>query len=148
LRKPLGGNAAVVGAMRVRRQLSKHQIPAFSRFIAHVSRKHPRMLALALRLAALGYHFERVTRQQIMIYDFKLFLEAELDVFREAVSHRAKHPDAILDRRRALFARVETQYRLIPSDLRYSEDGIEPALKSFRATVDAQAEQFIHLGNA
>ena len=148
LRKPLGGNAVVVAAMRVRRQLSKNQIPAFSRFIAQVSRDHPRMLTLALRLAALGYHFERVTRQQIMIYDFKRFLEAELDVFREAVSHRAKRPDAILDRRRALFARVETRYRLIPSDLRYNEDGIEPALKSFRATVDAQAERCIQAGTA
>ncbi|MDE0620495.1 MAG: DUF4070 domain-containing protein [Bryobacterales bacterium] len=148
LRKPLGGNAVVVAAMRVRRQLSKNQIPAFSRFIAQVSRDHPRMLTLALRLAALGYHFERVTRQQIMIYDFKQFLEAELDVFRKAVSHRAKHPDAVLDRRRALFARVETRYRLIPSDLRYNEDGIEPALKSFRATVDAQAERCIQAGMA
>ena len=148
LRKPLGGNAVVVAAMRVRRQLSKNQIPAFSRFIAQVSRDHPRMLTLALRLAALGYHFERVTRQQIMIYDFKLFLDAELDVFREAVSHPAIRPDAILDDRRALFARVETRYRLIPSDLRYSEDGIEPALKSFRATVDAQAQQCIQAGSA
>ena len=148
LRKPMGGNAVVVAAMRVRRQLSKNQIPAFSRFIAQVSRNHPRMLPTALRLAGLGYHFERVTRQQIMIYDFKQFLEAELDLFREAVSRRAKRPDAILDRRRTLFARVETRYRSIPSDLRYSEDGIEPALQSFRATVDAQAEQFTHLGNA
>ena len=147
LRRPLGGNAVVVAAMRVRRQLSKDQIPAFSRFLAQVSRDHPRMLTTALRLAALGYHFERVTRQQIMIYDFKLFLEAELDVFREAVSHSAKRPDAILDDRRELFARVETRYRLIPSDLRYSEDGVEPALQAFRATVDAQAEQFIHPGN-
>ena len=148
LRKPLGGNAVVVAAMRVRRQLSKNQIPAFSRFIAQVSRDHPRMLTTALRLAALGYHFERVTRQQIMIYDFKLFLEAELDVFREAASHRPKRADAILDQRRELFARVETRYRLIPSDLRYSEDGIEPALKSFRATVEAQAQQCIRAGTA
>lgn len=148
LRKPMSANAIVVAAMRVRRQLSKNQIPAFSRFIAQVSRNHPRMLPTALRLAGLGYHFERVTRQQIMIYDFKLFLDAELDLFREAVSHRAERPDAILDHRRALFARVDTRYRLIPSDLRYNEDGIEPALQSFRATVDAQAEQFIQLGNA
>ena len=148
LRKPLGANAAVVAAMRVRRQLAKNQIPAFSRFIAQVSRNHPRMLSTALGLAGLGYHFERVTRQQIMIYDFKQFLEAELDLFREAVSQRAKRPDAILDRRRTLFARVETRYRSIPSDLRYSEDGVEPALQSFRATVDAQAEQFTQLGSA
>ena len=148
LRKPMSGNAVVVAAMRVRRQLAKKQIPAFSRFIGQVSRNHPRMLPTALRLAGLGYHFERVTRQQIMIYDFKQFLEAELDLFREAVSQRAKRPDAILDRRRTLFARVETRYRSIPSDLRYSEDGIEPALRSFRATVDAQAEQFTQLGSA
>ena len=144
----MGANAAVVAAMRVRRQLAKNQIPAFSRFIAQVSRNHPRMLSTALGLAGLGYHFERVTRQQIMIYDFKQFLEAELDLFREAVSQRAKRPDAILDRRRTLFARVETRYRSIPSDLRYSEDGVEPALQSFRATVDAQAEQFTQLGSA
>ena len=148
LRKPMSANAAVVAAMRVRRQLEKNQIPAFSRFIAQVSRNYPRMLPMALRLAGLGYHFERVTRQQIMIYDFKQFLEAELDLFREAVSQRAKRPDAILDRRRTLFARVETRYRSIPTDLRYSEDGIEPALQSFRTTVDAQAEQFTHLGSA
>ena len=148
LRKPMGANAAVVAAMRVRRQLAKNQIPAFSRFIAQVSRNHPRMLSTALGLAGLGYHFERVTRQQIMIYDFKQFLEAELDLFREAVSQRAKRPDAILDRRRTLFARVETRYRSIPSDLRYSEDGVEPALQSFRTTVDAQAEQFTQLGSA
>ena len=148
LRKPMGANAAVVAAMRVRRQLAKNQIPAFSRFIAQVSRNYPRMLSTALGLAGLGYHFERVTRQQIMIYDFKQFLEAELDLFREAVSQRAKRPDAILDRRRTLFARVETRYRSIPSDLRYSEDGVEPALQSFRATVDAQAEQFTQLGSA
>ena len=148
LRKPMGANAAVVAAMRVRRELAKNQIPAFSRFITQVSRNHPRMLFTALGLAGLGYHFERVTRQQIMIYDFKQFLEAELDLFREAVSQRAKRPDAILDRRRTLFARVETRYRSIPSDLRYSEDGVEPALQSFRATVDAQAEQFTQLGSA
>ena len=148
LRKPMGANAAVVAAMRVRRQLAKNQIPAFSRFIAQVSRNHPRMLSTALGLAGLGYHFERVTRQQIMIYDFKQFLEAELDLFRESVSQRAKRPDAILDRRRTLYARVETRYRSIPSDLRYSEDGVEPALQSFRATVDAQAEQFTQLGSA
>ena len=51
----------VVAAMRVRRQLSKDQVPAFSRFIAQVSSNHPRMLPTALRLAALGYHFERIT---------------------------------------------------------------------------------------
>ena len=47
-----------------------------------------------------------------------------------------------------MFARVERRYRSIPSDLRYNEDGIEPALQSFRATVDAQAERCIEAGTA
>ena len=145
LRKPMGRSVVVAAAMRVRRNLSKNQIPAFSRFIAQVSRKHPRMLPTALRLAGVGYHCERFTRQQVMIHDFKLFLEAELDLFREAVSQR---PDAILDRRRTLFAQVETRYRSIPSDLRYNEDGIDPALQSFRGSVDAQAERCIAAGTA
>ena len=141
LRKPMGRNAVVVAAMRVRKQLSKSQVPAFSKFVARLSRDHPRMLPTAMRLAALGYHFERVTRQQIMIHDFKRFLEAELDLFQGAVSDRA---DDIRERRQALFARVETRYRSIPGDLRYNEDGIEPALASFRSAVDAQADRFMH----
>ena len=148
LRKPMGRNTLVVAAMRVRRQLTEPQVPVFSKFIARVSRDHPRMLPTALRLAALGYHFERVTRQQIMIHDFKLFLEAELERFCEAAARREKRVEVLRAHRQALLARVETHYRSIPNDLRYNEDGIEPALKSFRSAVNAQTEQVVHPGAA
>ena len=46
--------------MMVRGRLSPGQIPAYSRFIAKVSKDHPSMLAEAIRLAALGYHFREV----------------------------------------------------------------------------------------
>ena len=114
LRKPMGENAIVVAAMRVRRQLSKEQIPAFSKFIARVSRDFPRLLPLAVRLAGLGYHFERITRQQILIHDFKLFLEAEADRFREVVAPRAGRSNDVRGRRQAVFAQAEKRYRRDP----------------------------------
>ena len=141
LLKPMGRNAVVVATMRLRRELSKEQIPAFSRFIARVSRDSPRLLPLALRLAGLGYHFEKITRQQVAIHDFKVFLEAELDLFREAALDRTARPDIIRDRRQALFARAERRYREIPGDLRHDEDGVDFALESFRSSVSAQAER-------
>ena len=148
LRKPMGRNAVVVAAMRVRRELSKEQIPAFSRFIAQISRDHPRLLPLGIRLAGLGYHFERITRQQILIHDFKQFLEIGLDEFRDAVAHRAKRPDDLRSRRQTLFAQAEKRYRAIPGDLRYDEDGVDFALQSFRSSVNAQAERLLHPGTA
>ena len=141
LLKPMGRNAVVVATMRLRRELSKEQIPAFSRFMARVSRDSPRLLPLALRLAGLGYHFEKITRQQVAIHDFKVFLEAELDLFREAALDRTARPDTIRDRRQALFARAERRYREIPGDLRHDEDGVDFALESFRSSVSAQAER-------
>ena len=139
LLKPMGRNAVVVATMRLRRELSKEQIPAFSRFIARVSRDSPRLLPLALRLAGLGYHFEKITRQQVAIHDFKVFLEAELDLFREAALDRTARPDTIRDRRQALFARAERRYREIPGDLRHDEDGVDFALESFRSSVSGRA---------
>ena len=141
LLKPMGRNAVVVATMRLRRELSKEQIPAFSRFIARVSRDSPRLLPLALRLAGLGYHFEKITRQQVAIHDFKAFLEAELDLFREAALDRTERSETIRDRRQALFARAERRYREIPGDLRHDEDGVDFALESFRSSVSAQAER-------
>ena len=58
LRKPKSRNDILAGIMRVRRRLSARQVPAFSKFIARVSREHPRMLSNAIYLAGLGYHFE------------------------------------------------------------------------------------------
>ena len=69
LLKPMSKNALFLAIMSVRRQLSARQIPAYTKFIAQVSRDHPRMLPEAIRLAALGYHFEKVTRRQTAIHD-------------------------------------------------------------------------------
>ena len=121
--------------MMVRGRLSSGQIPAYSTFIAKVSKDHPTMLAEAIRLAALGYHFEKFTRHQKVFQRFKDFLDAELTLFREAVPPSAPDEDTSDGRREALLARVDSRYRSIPADFRFHADGIDDAVESFRSAV-------------
>ena len=122
--------------MMVRGRLSAGQIPAYSRFIAKVSKDHPSMLAEAIRLEALGYHFEKFTRHQQLFQAFKDFLEAELTLFREAVSGPGTNGDSCDNRRQALLARVDSRYRSIPADFRFAADGLDDVVASFRSAVD------------
>ena len=137
--KVRGRQALYLDVMGLRRKLSANQIPAYTKFIAKVSKDHPRMLPEAIRLAALGYHFEKVTRQQIAIHDFKAFLAAELETFKGTVPHTFQEGEEIRNRKQASLMRVQTRYDSIPDDFRYQGDGIEPALASFRFALHAQA---------
>ena len=144
LLKPLSRNALFGAMMAVRRRLSAGQIPAYQQFMAKVAKDHPRMLPEAILLAAQGYHFEKITSQQISIRDFKEFLAAELEQFKKAVSHPLQDVETIRDRRQAVFTRVRARYESIPGDFRYDEDGIEPAMETFRSSVNARVEQLTH----
>ena len=139
-------SALFAAIMSVRRRLSAEQIPAYGKFIAKVTKDHPRMLPEAIRLAALGYHFEKITRQQIAIHAFREFLSAELEEFKEAVAHPGRDVEAIRDRRQEVFTRVEVRYKSIPEGFRYHGDGIEPALESFQLAVNEQVERLTHVG--
>ena len=130
--------------MGLRRRLSPRQLPAYNRFISRVSKDHPRMLQEAIRLAALGYHFEKVTRQQIAIHEFKESLTDELERFRKAVSQHIRAEEAIRERKQELFTRVHARYQSIPSIFRYPGDGIEPAMATFRLSVNEQTAQRTH----
>jgi len=122
--------------MMVRRRLSPGQLPAYGKFIAKVTKDHPSMLPKAVFLAALGYHFEKFTRQQAALQGFKDFLDAELTLFREAVSRPGTNGDSFDGRRQALLARVDSRYRSIPPDSRFDGDGIDEAVASFRFAVN------------
>ena len=137
LLKPRSKNAIFIDLMVVRGRLSANQVPAYTKFIAKVSRDHPKMLSKAISLAALGYHFEKITFQQNALYGFKEFLETELEVFKEA---GLQDVEATRNRRQALFRRVQARYESIPEDFRYNGDGIEHALETFRFAVNAQAQ--------
>ena len=141
LRKPMSRQALFLALMGLRKRLSGEQLPAFNRFIARVSEAHPRMLPEAIRLAALGYHFEKVTRQQMAIHEFREFLAAELSRFKETLSHPVEPVDAINGRREELFTRVHARYRSIPGDYRYDGDELEPELQTFRFAVDEHVER-------
>ena len=142
LLKPRSKNAIFADLMGVRRRLSAEQIPAYMNFIAKVSKDHPRMLSKAIRLAALGFHFEKITSQQNAIHGFKEFLAAELESFKEA---HVQDVEEIGKQRDALFTRVQARYESIPDDFRYNEDGIDQALESFRIAVNAQPDPFTSL---
>ena len=137
LLKPRSKHAIYADLMGVRGRLSANQVPAYMNFISKVTTDHPRMLPKAIRLAALGYHFEKITAQQNTIRGFKEFLVAELEMFKAA---RVRDMEEIGNQRQALLTRVQARYESIPDDFRYSEDGIEQALEAFRSAVDAQTE--------
>ena len=100
------------------------------------------MLSKAIRLAGLGYHFEKITSQQDAIYGFKEFLSAELEMFKQA---RVQDGEEFSNQRQALFTRVHARYESIPDEFRYNEDGIEQALATFRIAVNAQPDPFTSL---
>ena len=140
LHKPRNKIALYTDIMGLRRKLSSEQLPALVEFIGKVSKRHPRMLPEAIRLAALGYHFEKATRQQMAIHDFKAFLEAEAESFRETSSSSVQDVEDIGARRQELFARAQVRNQSIPDDFRYHGDGIESALESFRVSVSAPGD--------
>ena len=139
LLKPKSRNAVFADLMGVRGQLSARQVPAYTKYIAKVSKEHPRMLPMAIRLAAMGYHFEKITRQQNAIRDFMDFLTAELETYREAAAHDVRQVEEVLRRKRDVFRRAPGRYESIPAEFRYAGDGIESALESFRSAVSARA---------
>ena len=117
--------------LRVRRRLSARQLPAYSKFIARVSRECPGMLFDAIYLAAMGYHFEKITRQQIAIHDFLGFLRNELETYREAASGRVAEEELRI-RSQTSVERAQSLYRSMSDEFRYQGDGLADALQSFQ----------------
>ena len=143
LLKPKSGNANFAEMMGVRAQLSAEQIPAYTKFVARVSKDHPRMLPKAIRLAALGYHFEKVTRGQIALHDFKGFLTAELRSLEAARAGPDGDPEGIREWKDAVLARADARYGSLPGEFRYLGDGVEEALESFRSAVDGRSGETV-----
>ena len=143
LRKPRSRTEIDAAFMVVRRRLSARQLPAYSQFIAKVSKDYPGMLSDAIYLAAMGYHFEKITRQQIAIHDFLGFLRSELEMFQEAVSGRVSEEE-IRTRSQTSLERAQSLYQSISDEFRYQGDGLAEALQSFRQTVAARTDGFTH----
>ena len=146
LLKPISKSALYGAIMFVRQRLSSRQIPVFMEFIAKVSKDHPRILGEAIHLASLGYHFEKITSQQLAFHEFKEFLAVEFELFKEAMSNPVEDLEAIKARRQELFTRVQARYQSIPDEFRYLGDGIDEDLETFRFTVNEEVERRTHVG--
>ena len=140
--KPISQNALYGISMFVQQRLSARQIPAYTKFIAKVSKEHPRMLREAIRLAAMGYHIEKIARQQIAIHDFREFLAAELEMFKDMVSRKNQEVEEIREQRQEIFTRIQARYKTIHYSCRYDRDRIDAVLESFLSAMDAPAEHF------
>ena len=90
----------------------------------------------------MGYHFEKITSQQIAVHAFEKYLDAELAAFKEAFSRFTKAQSQGIEEVRSyaqdLFARVQQQHQQIHRDFRSS---VQDTLDSFRQAVDLYLEQ-------
>lgn len=123
----------------MRRQVLSRQGPAYVRFLARVLVRRPRLLPEAIRLAVMGYHFEKVTSQSVAVATFRQYLEAErqevtaiMARFREAGGARIDEAER---HARAAVARARARSRRIHADFR---GAVEDALAAFQECVDAQ----------
>jgi hypothetical protein len=93
------GRAEILALVRsIRRQLFSKQGPAYFRFVLRVLRERPVMFPEAIRLAIMGYHFSRVTSQQIAVHEFRNYLNRELEALRVKLrSARDKKASAIVE---------------------------------------------------
>ncbi len=129
-------------AKSLKRQLLSRQGPAYLKFLSTVLKEKPRAFSDAVRLAILGYHFEKTTSQQIAVDEFKRYLETEFEFFKQAVSRIAtsemQRIAEIQNSVRALLYRVHLKYDQIHEDFRYC---LADALDSFKRSVESQLEE-------
>ncbi len=136
--KPASEHLLYLSIMGIRRRLTPDQLPVFSRYIAKVSKDHPQLLTLAVRLAAMGYHCEKLTRQQTILREFKACLDSDLATFNEAQWGSDADPDEEEHFRRELLQRAKVRQRAIPEEFRHAGDGISESMEAFQAAVRKQ----------
>ena len=137
--KPVSKHLLYAGIMLIRRRLTPEQLPVFSRYVARVSRDHPRFLPLALRLAAMGHHCEKLTRQQTVLREFKAYLDSELASFHEGGWGSDAASGMAVGFRREALQRAKARQRGIPEEFRYAGDGISESLAAFERALRSEA---------
>jgi radical SAM superfamily enzyme YgiQ (UPF0313 family) len=115
---------------------SRQQGPTYFWFLVRVLLRYPHMLANAVRLAIMGYHFEKITRHQVALDDFTQYVAAALETFQHTVAqcvHTQSHRlGEMRDRAHALVTQVRQQYDALPAECR---DRGHEALEGFQHAV-------------
>ncbi len=141
LHKPVSQHALYAGIMGIRQRLTPQQLPVFSRYIAKVSEDHPRLLPLAIRLAATGHHCEKFTRQQTMIREFKEYLTSELTRMNNNMSQRRSAPELSDKLKQETLHRINARKKIIPEEFRYTGDGITESVSDFQLALDTMFDR-------
>ncbi|MCY3809161.1 MAG: B12-binding domain-containing radical SAM protein [Gemmatimonadetes bacterium] len=141
IHKPVSKHLLYASIMIIRRHLTPDQLPVFSRYIARVSRSHPRLLPLAIRLAAMGYHCEKLTRQQTILREFKAYLNRELVSFNESGRGLDAATEVEDGFRKEALQRAEARRRAIPEEFRYAGDGVSESLAEFQLALSSEGRR-------
>jgi len=125
----------------VRRQALSRQAPAYLGFVLRTLLLRPRQTGLAIRLAIMGLHFEKFTRQTLATHDFSAAARADYEqVERHALAVAApdaglpdsllRHADQALRRLRRLHRRLRPEFRAgLSPDLAGVEQAIQSCLR-------------------
>lgn len=124
-----------------RQTFSKHG-PAYLRFLLRTVFSRPLMFPEAIRLAIMGYHYQRITREQLRVDEFLSYLEAQrLRVRGSLFEFAERGSEQVADARKCLntcFSDIRKRYRGIDKDFRALT---EEALVSFEASLRAYLEE-------
>lgn len=120
-------------------QIFSRQGPAYLKFLVQVVKNHPRMIGEAIALAIVGYHFQKVTSQQVAVDDFKSLLSAELEKLKQFQSDRIEELRGHLE---MLFKTIRRRRAQIHDDFAHLVEG---SLQAFREAADAH---LIQLGSS
>jgi len=116
----------------VRQGLSR-QGPAYLWFLLRVLARDARRLPDAVALAITGYHFQKLTQEQVRAHSFVSYLSKELNEFREFLAQRSTEGEAFLDALRADVRRrlhnAQAEYHRIHRDTR---ENLRDSFESFR----------------
>ena len=132
----------------IQKQLFSRQGLEYARFLVKALKDYPKMFPEAVRLAVMGYHLEKTTRNTIAVEDFRNFLDHEMDTFKVEVSQFAQvqgdRMNEIQNYSRKLFTRVKKEYDSIHEDFRYAaHSALEGFQKSmFKEYLDAELNAF------
>ncbi len=110
--------------LSIKRQMFSKQGYEYMKFLMKVLKFDRRMFPEAIRLAVMGYHLEKITRHTVAVEDFRAFLNAEMESFREKIEQFAvKNDDSMHEIQQyiqSLSKRVKSAYESIHKDFRYA----------------------------
>lgn len=114
------------------RQGLSRQGPAYISFLYRAVKIRPNLIGEAVRLAIMGYHYQKVTSQKILVNDFHQFLDRErqrlVDLMAELNRLGSGHLADLRQHLARLSQEIEDRYYAVHADFRFSLKG---ALEAF-----------------